>query len=134
MAISPISDRVLYSTFTNEIDTHPVSGDLLSIKNEKSVIQSIKNLLFTDEGERLFRPYLGGNLRKLLFENINPQNILVTKERIFNIIRDYEPRADCREVNIFYDETKNSVTINIIISVVNIEQPITFTVILERVR
>jgi phage baseplate assembly protein W len=124
----------LYSDFFNNLDPHPLSDDLAVKINEASVRQSIKNLILTDSGERRFQPELGGNIRKMLFENFTPQTVVSVKQRIESLINEREPRASLRDVIITSQEDNNAIIINIIFSVVNRQEPISMDVILERVR
>ena len=43
----------------------------------EAVKNNIRNLLQTNEGERFFQPNLGLNLRRLLFEHITNQNLIL---------------------------------------------------------
>ena len=47
---------------------HPVTDDLVTVKDKSAVAQSIKGLLLTRRGERPFQPDLGSGLQNLLFE------------------------------------------------------------------
>lgn len=61
----------LYSDFLVNLNPHPVSGAVLRFTNEKAVTRSIRNLLLTNPGERLYQPDLGSGIRQLLFEPIS---------------------------------------------------------------
>ena len=50
----------------------------------QQVKSNIRNLLFTEKGERVFQPNFGSNLKSLLFEQITP----TTLENIENNIRE----------------------------------------------
>ena len=41
---------------------HPITDDLLVVKDKAAIFQSIKNLLLTRKGERPFQPNLGSSL------------------------------------------------------------------------
>ena len=47
---------------------HPVTDDLVQVKDKAAIVQSISNLLLTMKGERPFQPNLGSNVKKVLFE------------------------------------------------------------------
>jgi phage baseplate assembly protein W len=115
---------------------NPVNSDVSRYTDEDAIKESIKNLLLTDQGERLFNPTLGSNIRKMLFENIlYPETKYILNETIATTIRNFEPRCNLISVNIsdMMDDT-NSVTITIVFSVINIQTPITLNVVLSRVR
>lgn len=131
---SPIQNKTIYSDFFNNLDIHPISEDVAVKTNENAVRQSIRNLILTDTGERRMQPNLGGNIRKLLFENFTPQTVVTVKERIRNLIREEEPRANLREVTVSSNEDNNAIAITIVFSVINRQELVQMEVVLERVR
>ena len=58
----------IYSDFLVNLNPHPVSGMLLRFVNEKAVTRSIRNLILTNRGERLYQPKIGSDIRSILFE------------------------------------------------------------------
>jgi phage baseplate assembly protein W len=134
MATSPLQSRVIYSDFTNDLDFNPISEDVAVKLNENSIKQSIKNILFTDRGERLFQPLLGGHIRAMLFENITPQLLVSMKQQITNTIRTNEPRCNLIDVVCSAEEDQNGVFVSIVFNVINKQEPVVLEVVLERVR
>ena len=57
-----------FSDFLDDFTAHPVTGDIVRIKNENSIRQSVKNLVMTSMGERPFQSYIGSNVYNSLFE------------------------------------------------------------------
>jgi hypothetical protein len=138
MIITPSKRKqdVLYADLRKDMFLNPVNSDVSRYTDEDAIKESIKNLLLTDQGERLFNPTLGSNIRKMLFENIlYPETKYILNETIATTIRNFEPRCNLISVNIsdMMDDT-NSVTITIVFSVINIQTPITLNVVLSRVR
>lgn len=84
--------KEVYSDFFDDFIKSPFSNDLALLKNEKSVSQSIKNLILTNFGERLFNPNFGSDIYKTIFENNFDENLLVLEYRIRQSIIDFEPR------------------------------------------
>lgn len=134
MTTSPLPTKVLYRDFFNDLDMHPISSDVATKINENAIKQSIRNLILTDRGERPFQPNLGGDVRKLLFENFTAQTIVTAKQMITNTVNDHERRASLREVIITSMEDNNAISITIIFSVINRQELIDLNVILTRVR
>jgi phage baseplate assembly protein W len=134
MSTSPITSRVIYSDFTNDLDFNPVSEDVAVKLNENSIKQSIKNILFTDRGERFFQPNLGGNIRAMLFENITPQLLVSMKQQISTTIKTHEPRCNLIDVVCSAAEDENGVYVSIVFNVINKQEPVVLEVVLERVR
>lgn len=135
MARTPITTkRELYSDFFTDFMENPVSEDLARVTNEEAVKQSLKYLLLTDKGERPFRPNLGADIRRMLFENITPATIITARESIRETISAYEPRINVMDIDIRASADENRVTISIVFTVINSEREILFTTTLSRVR
>ena len=90
---------------------HPVTNDLVVIKNEDAIKQSVKNIIFTILGEKPFLPLFGSKLNSALFEldtNFNETKIsdeissvlLNNEPRISNILVSVSNPSDSHELNV----------------------------------
>ena len=90
---------------------HPVTNDLVAIKNEDAIKQSVKNIIFTILGEKPFLPLFGSKLNSALFEldtNFNETKIsdeissvlLNNEPRISNILVSVSNPSDTHELNV----------------------------------
>ena len=90
---------------------HPVTNDLVVIKNEDAIKQSVKNIIFTILGEKPFLPLFGSKMNSSLFEldtNFNEtkisdeiSSILLNNEpRISNILVSVSNPSDTHELNV----------------------------------
>jgi phage baseplate assembly protein W len=124
----------LFSDFLDNFDKHPISHGLIKITNEQSIKQSLRNLILTNLGERLFQPNIGSNIHRALFE----PNDIVTAENISfyikNTIQYNEPRVNVLNIEVLPDVSRYSFNVNIIFSVINSTTPVTLNLILKRVR
>ena len=79
---------------------NPITNDVVVLKNEESIKQSVKNLILTKIGERLFRPLLGTNTTTYLFElsTTFSENSLI--EEIENVLTTYEPRISLKNITV----------------------------------
>jgi len=131
---SPTQKQDYFSDFLNDFDQHPFNHSLSKVTNENAVKQSIRNLILTNLGERLFQPTIGSNIRYSLFE----PNDVVTAENINffvkSTISQNEPRAILLEVNVWPSPDNNAFEVNIVFSLINSNAPIQLNVILRRVR
>jgi phage baseplate assembly protein W len=138
MIITPTKRQqdVLYSDLRKDMLLSPVNSDVSRYTDEDSVKESIKNLLLTDTGERLFNPSLGSNIRRMLFENIlYPETRYIIKESIGTTITNFEPRCNLISVDVSdISNDQNSVTVTVMFSIINIQTPITLNVVLSRIR
>ena len=70
----------------------------------KTTIESVKNnirlLLQTQRGERPFQPFLGANLRGLLFEPADALTKIALRENIFDVLKNHEPRIEVQDIDI----------------------------------
>lgn len=124
----------LYSDFLVNLNPHPVSGAVLRFTNEKAVTRSIRNLLLTNPGERLYQPDLGSGIRQLLFEPISDFTTNTLGRFIEDTINKYEQRAKVLAVNVIPEEDKNRYTVTIVYVLINKQEPVSITVTLQRVR
>ena len=77
---------------------HPVSDDIVSVKDKAAIVQSISSLLLTNKGERPFQPELGADIRRVLFQPLDYASGALLKSAIVDCIRRYEPRIRLDDV------------------------------------
>tara|TARA_B100001093_G_scaffold183921_1_gene176565 strand:- start:21082 stop:21480 length:399 start_codon:yes stop_codon:yes gene_type:complete len=128
------SNREIYSDFRNDFAIHPIRKDILKNTNENAVKQSIMNILQTSQGERLFQPTFGGDLRAYLFENVTPFTEKSIQNAIISTIENYEPRAGLIDVIVSANPDLNQYSVSVTFYVINKEEPIQLDFILDRVR
>jgi len=124
----------VYSDVPNSFVQSPVNADLTRVVNEQAIKQSIRNLLLTDRGERLFQPNLGSDIKALLFENITPVSIKVAEDHIKQFIALHEKRCNVISCTVSSNIDSNAVEITILFNVINRSDTIEFNIILDRVR
>lgn len=91
-----------------------VGGGEGYFKTTKTTVDSIKNnirlLLQTNQGERLFQPNLGMNLRELLFEQLNDDTRIQIENNIVDVFQKWLPFVELRDIQL---NTKNPNQINV---------------------
>jgi phage baseplate assembly protein W len=127
-------NRPIYSDVFTNLDIHPNKQDLVLHVNEDSVKRSIKNILLTNRGEKLFNPFFGSDVRAILFENFSPQSETLLREYVTNAIQNFEPRANLLNVIISPLIDQNAYGITVIFSTINNIEPVTLEILLDRVR
>jgi len=113
---------------------NPATDDVMLVKNEDAIEQSIKNLLQTNFYERLFQPTIGSNIKSLLFELATPQTSYNIKEAVFETIENHEPRCQLIDVIVENDIDRHSINVYIEYKAINVEGTRAFTTVLSRVR
>ena len=80
------------------------------------------------------QPYIGGNIRAMLFENLTPGTLKLIEDRVTSTIQTYEPRAELINVSVSSDPDNGEVYVGITFYVRQVEQPIQLDVVLQRNR
>lgn len=124
----------VYSDFLNDLTPHPVVKDIVRYTNEASVNRSIRNLLRTNRGERLYQPDIGSDLQQLLFEPMIASTGDLIRKFVQNTITNYEPRAKVLNVEVKAYEESNAYSVTIYYMLINRQDPVQLTVTLDRVR
>ena len=118
-------------TFKN----HPVTNDLVTVKDNSAVAQSIKGLLLTRRGERPFQPDLGSGLHNLLFEPMDYGSAALIKKEISDTLNRYEPRVSITRLYCFPDYGNNGYEVELEYVILDREdKPVALEIFLERTR
>ena len=79
---------------------HPVTNDLITVKNEDAIKKSVKNIIFTILGEKPYVPFFGTSVNNSLFELANPLDHIRISDEIKSTLLNYEPRISNIKVNV----------------------------------
>ena len=79
---------------------HPVTNDLVVIKNEDAIKKSVKNIIFTILGEKPYMPLFGSSINNSLFELSNPLDHVRISDEIQSTLLNYEPRINNIQVTV----------------------------------
>lgn len=88
--------------------TNPITNDIVALKNEEAIKQSVKNLVLTKVGERPFRPDVGSNTTSYLFELSTDISSNTLIEEIERLINQYEPRVELVRIDVTVEEDLNN--------------------------
>lgn len=122
-----------FSDFVNSFSKTPVGNQLARVVNEKSINQALKNLIFTNIGERLFQPGIGSSVNALLFEHNLESNLSTVRNYIERAIRFNEPRVELIDVEVD-SIAEHEAEVTITYRVINSTETTNFTFIFRRVR
>jgi phage baseplate assembly protein W len=116
-------DRVSksFKDISMSFKANPLNDDLIALKNEAAIARSIRNIVFTNPGEKFFNQNFGSRVSKLLFENIDEITSIEIQNEIENSIISYEPRVSLREVSVVPNYDENSFDVKIIYRVIGID-------------
>jgi phage baseplate assembly protein W len=114
---------------------HPVTDDLIAVKDNAAIVQSISNLLLTKKGERPFQPDLGSDLTKTLFEPLDYASSGLVRSEVIRVLRRYEPRIRVDSVRCVPEYMNNGYQVELSYTIVGRDDaPVTVEFFLERTR
>lgn len=123
-----------YSDLDLDFIRKPGTGDISKKLSEEAIKRSIRNLVLTNHYERPFRSYIGSNVQKLLFENLEPITANMLVRAISEVVENFEPRARLIEVRVDVNFDSNGYDVRITFAPINKIEPVVTTLFLERVR
>ena len=114
---------------------HPITNDLLPLKNEDAIKRAVQNLVRTKIGEVFFRNDIGTRITGSLFELANEDLVDPISTEIETVITNFEPRVNLKNVNVNSRPEDNALDIEISYNIVGLSLPIqTINFILEPTR
>ncbi len=112
-----------FKDISMSFETNPLNDDLIALKNSSAIARSIRNIVFTQPGEKFFNPDFGSRITESLFENMDEVSALEIRDEIENSIKNFEPRVNVREVRVVPDFTNNEMNATIVYEIVGIDVP-----------
>ena len=79
--------------------SNPLTKDLIALKNENAIARSVKNIVFTNPGEKFFNPKFGSRITDSLFENADDLTAIEIQTQIEESITRNEPRVRLTSVD-----------------------------------
>ena len=77
---------------------HPVTNDVITIRDEDAIKRSVKNIVFTILGEKPFDPEFGSVINDSLFELNTTISQIRVQDEVKQSLLNYEPRIENIEV------------------------------------
>ena len=102
---------------------HPVTSDVVTIRDEDAIKRSVKNIIFTILGEKPFVPQFGSVINESLFDlNTNLSEIRVSDE-IRSSLLNYEPRISNIDVTVTVAPDTNEMNCTVQYDITGIPAP-----------
>ena len=133
-AVNPKTNEVIFKALGLSFTTHPVTKKLSVLTNEEAIKRAVRNLILTNNYERFYNPFFGGNITSYLFENFSPITKVSIEKSVKDAIEVYEPRVDLLDVDINQNDDRNELIVNIIFRPKNQLQQTRLNFTIERVR
>ena len=102
---------------------HPVTNDVMTIRDEDAIKRSVKNIIFTILGEKPFDPDFGSIINNSLFDlNTNLSEIRVSDE-IRQSLLNFEPRIENIDITVTVAPDSNELNCTVQYDIVGLPAP-----------
>ena len=92
---------------------HPITNDLMVLKNEDAIKRSVINIVNTIIGEKPFLNDFGSQINASLFELDTSLHYISIENQIISALNNYEPRIRIVEVRVTIDGENNEMSAQI---------------------
>ena len=112
-----------FKDISMSFETNPLNDDLIALKNSSAIARSIRNIVFTQPGEKFFNPNFGSRVSESLFENVDNSSAIVIRDEIRNSIKNFEPRVKLLNVFVRPNSQFNEMNVTIEYEIIGIDVP-----------
>ena len=112
-----------YKDISMSFQTNPLNDDLIALKNSSAIARSIRNIVFTQPGEKFFNPDFGSRISESLFENVDDVSALAIEDEIKSSIINFEPRVNLLNTNVVPNPDDNEMNVTIEYEITGIDIP-----------
>ena len=102
---------------------HPVTNDVLTIRDEDAIKRSVKNIIFTILGEKPFEPNFGSVINESLFDLNTSLNEIRVADEISASLRNYEPRISNIDATVTVAPDTNEMNCTVQYEIVGLSTP-----------
>ena len=102
---------------------HPVTNDVLTIRDEDAIKRSVRNIIFTILGEKPFEPEFGSVINNSLFELNTSLNEMKVSDEIKQSLLNFEPRIDNIRVTVSIYPDSNELNCTVQYDIIGIPAP-----------
>lgn len=113
---------------------NPVTGDVVVRKDIEAIKRSLRNLLLFKGHEKPFHPEINSGIHSMLFEFMDNITVSEMKNKLENMIVNYEPRINNAKIDVYMVDETNEIAIVILFTVHNSPTVNSTTIMLERLR
>ena len=102
---------------------HPVTNDVVVIRDEDAIKRSVRNIIFTILGEKPFEPNFGSVINESLFDLNTSLNEIRVADEISASLRNYEPRISDIDVTVTVAPDTNEMNCTVQYEIVGLSTP-----------
>lgn len=99
--------------FSLSMSKNPLTGDIITLNRYTAIKKSVVNIIKTNFHERFYKPDLGTDIHKKLFESYSVVLESQIKDAIKDTIQKYEPRVEVKTIELFFEEDENKLNIDL---------------------
>ena len=112
-----------FKDISMSFETNPLNDDLIALKNSSAIARSIRNIVFTQPGEKFFNPEFGSRVSESLFEVVDEVSTIAIRDEIRSSIINYEPRVNLLDVIVIPNEDDNEMNVTVKYKIIGIDIP-----------
>ena len=112
-----------FKDISMSFETNPLNDDLIALKNSSAIARSIRNIVFTQPGEKFFNPEFGSRVSESLFEIVDEVSSIGIRDEIRSSIINYEPRVKLLDVIVIPNEDDNEMNVTVKYKIIGIDIP-----------
>jgi len=102
---------------------HPVTNDVVTIRDEDAIKRSVRNIIFTILGEKPFEPDFGSTINESLFDLSTSLNEIRIADDITASLKRYEPRISDIDVTVSLYPDSNEMNATVQYEIVGLPTP-----------
>tara|TARA_B100000214_G_C23968882_1_gene629088 strand:+ start:97 stop:498 length:402 start_codon:yes stop_codon:yes gene_type:complete len=115
--------KTKFKDVSMSFERNPLNDDLIGLKNTNAIARSLRNIVFTQPGEKFFNPDFGSRVSESLFENVDEVSELAIQDEIQNSIINFEPRVKLLSVRVKANPDLNEMDVTIQYEITGIDIP-----------
>ena len=112
-----------FKDISMSFESNPLNDDLVSLSDTAAIARSIRNIVFTQPGEKFFNPDFGSRISESLFENVDDVSALAIEDEIKSSIINFEPRVNLLNTVVVPNPDDNEMNVTIEYEITGIDIP-----------
>ena len=112
-----------FKDISASFQVNPLTDDLITLSNETAIARSLRNLVFTDLGDKPFNPAVGSKVSELLFSPMDDLTSTAIRSQLESTINQFEPRVQLNEVIVEPNPMENQFDVKLQYYIVGVDVP-----------
>ena len=112
-----------FKDISASFQVNPLTDDLITLSNETAIARSLRNLVFSDLGDKPFNPAVGSKVSELLFSPMDDLTSTAIRSQLESTINQFEPRVQLNEVIVEPNPMENQFDVKLQYYIVGVDVP-----------